>query len=212
MIGAGQQDEGPGHGKRRGDDRGASVLEHRRRAYQTRGAARYGMRATDVCRTDREARAPHPFERRAHDGPIALWMSRSLARQVACAVGNRPAIGRRLAYAGRLNQGEWPIRFGQLPIARGQRVLHEAGALHDELKAVADMDAGQWRIVAGLYAFEDPTAEAVARLNKERTKLRIRITQVGFYEVSPAGFSRDHELGIGGRERRFPHEHLVSSR
>lgn len=105
--------------------------------------------------------------------------------------------------------GAFPTVFGQLLMSRGQRVLHEAGALHDELMAVAGMDVGQLRVVAGPYAVEDPIAEAVARLSNERPGLRIRITQVGPDEVSAAVLSRDHELGIGGRESQFPHEQLL---
>jgi DNA-binding transcriptional LysR family regulator len=105
--------------------------------------------------------------------------------------------------------GAYPTVFGQLLIKRGQRVLREAGALHDELLAVAGMDVGQLKIVAGPYAVEDPIAEAVARLATERPGLRIRITQVGPDEVSAAVLSRDHELGIGGLESQSPHEYLV---
>ena len=105
--------------------------------------------------------------------------------------------------------GAFPTVFGQLLMARGQRVLHEAGALHDELMAVAGMEVGQLRIVAGPYAVEDPIAEAVARLSNERPGLRIRITQVGPDEVSAAVLSRDHELGFGGRESQLPHEQLL---
>jgi DNA-binding transcriptional LysR family regulator len=99
--------------------------------------------------------------------------------------------------------------FGQLLMTHGQRVLAEAGALHDELMAVAGMDVGQLKIVAGPYAVEDPIAEAVARLCNERPGLRIRITQVGPDQVSEAVLSREHELGIGGLESQFPHEQLV---
>ena len=105
--------------------------------------------------------------------------------------------------------GAIPTVFGQLLIARGQRVLREAGALHDELMAVAGMDVGQLRIVAGPYAVEDPIAEAVARLSNERPGLHIRITQVGPDEVSAAVLSRDHELGIGGRDSQSAHDQLV---
>jgi DNA-binding transcriptional LysR family regulator len=99
--------------------------------------------------------------------------------------------------------------FGRLLMERGQLVLREAGALHDELMAVAGMDVGQLRIVAGPYAVEDPIADAVAQLSNERPGLRIRITQVGPDEISPAVLSREHELGIGGVENQTPHEHLV---
>jgi DNA-binding transcriptional LysR family regulator len=105
--------------------------------------------------------------------------------------------------------GALPTVFGQLLMTRGQRVLRDAGALHDELMAVAGMDVGQLKIVAGPYAVEDPIAEAVARLSNERPGLRIRITQVGPDEVSAAVLSRDHDLGVGGLESQFPHEHLV---
>lgn len=88
-------------------------------------------------------------------------------------------------------------------------MLHEAGALHDELMAVAGMDIGHLRIVAGPYAGDDPIAEAVARLSNERPGLLIRITQLGPDEVSAAVLSREHELGIGGRASQFPHEQLL---
>ena len=105
--------------------------------------------------------------------------------------------------------GAFPTVFGQLLIERGQGVLREAGALQDELMAVAGLDVGQLKIVAGPYSVEDPIAEAVARLTNERPGLRIRITQVGPDEVSAAVLSREHELGIGGLESQQPHEHLI---
>ena len=99
--------------------------------------------------------------------------------------------------------------FGRLLMARGPQVLREAGALHDELMAVAGMEVGQLKIVAGPYSVEDPIADAVAQLTCERPGLRIRITQVGPDEVSAAVLSREHELGIGGLESQFAHEHLL---
>ena len=128
----------------------------------------------------------------------------TLSRNIAALEDN---LGLTLFDRGRT--GAFPTVFGELLMARGQRVLHEAAALHDELMAVAGMDVGQLRIVAGPYAVEDPIAEAVARLSNERPGLRIRITQVGPDEVSAAVLSRDHELGFGGRESQLPHEQLL---
>ncbi|MFN7641664.1 MAG: LysR family transcriptional regulator [Burkholderiales bacterium] len=107
------------------------------------------------------------------------------------------------------HSGAHPTVFGELLASRGQRVLREAGALHDELMAVAGMNTGQLKLIAGPYSVEDPIAEAVARLSNERPGLRIRITQVGPDEVSTGVLSREHELGIGGIESQFVHEQLI---
>ena len=104
--------------------------------------------------------------------------------------------------------GAFPTVFGRVLIERGARVLREAGSLHDELLAVAGLDTGQLKIVAGPYAVEDPIAQAVASLMNERPGLHIRITQVGPDEVSAAVLSREHELGFGGRDSQTAHEHL----
>jgi len=105
--------------------------------------------------------------------------------------------------------GATPTLFGELLIQRGQRVLHQADALHDELFALAGMEIGQLKVVAGPYAVEDPIAAAVARLSIERPGLRIRITQVAPDEVAAAVLSRSHELGLGGLGSQAQHEHLV---
>jgi DNA-binding transcriptional LysR family regulator len=148
---------------------------------------------------------------------MALAQSGNFARAAEQLGISQPTLSRNIAALekdlglvlfDRGRSGASPTVFGQLVLVRGRRVLNEAGALHEELMAVAGMDAGQLKIVAGPYAVEDPIAEAVARLSKERPALRIRINQVGPDEVSAAVLSREHELGFGGFASQFPHEHL----
>jgi len=116
-------------------------------------------------------------------------------------------IGLQLFDRGR--NGASPTVFGRVLVERGARVMREAEALHDELRAVAGMDSGQLTIVAGPYALEDPVAQAVAQLINERPGLHVRISQVSPDEIAGALLSRCHELGFGGWESQFPHELLT---
>jgi DNA-binding transcriptional LysR family regulator len=138
---------------------------------------------------------------------MALGQSGNFARAAERLGISQPTLSRNIAGLERelgLNlfdrgrSGATPTVFGELLMKRGQGVLHEADALHDELMALAGMDVGQLKVVAGPYAVEDPIAAAVARLSTERPALRIRITQVAPDQVSPAVLSRSHELGLGG--------------
>ena len=143
----------------------------------------------------------------------ALGISQpTLSRNIAALEAE---LGLRLFDRGRA--GATLTVFGKVLIERGARVLGEAQALRAELMAVAGMDSGLLEIVAGPYASEDPIAEAVARLNRERPGLRVRVHLIDPDEVSDAVRTGRHELGLGGRECLPAHddltlEHLSSRR
>jgi DNA-binding transcriptional LysR family regulator len=135
----------------------------------------------------------------------ALGISQpTLSRNIAALEAE---LGLRLFDRGRA--GATLTVFGQVLIERGARVLGEAQALRAELMAVAGMDSGLLEIVAGPYASEDPIAEAVARLNRERPRLRMRVHLIDPDEVSDAVREGRFEIGLGGRECLPAHDDLT---
>lgn len=87
-------------------------------------------------------------------------------------------------------------------------LLRDAQALQAELHVLAELQTVLLEVAAGPYAAAALVGPAVARLARERARLRVRVAVVLPDQIGAEVLAGRHELGVGGSESQAPHDEL----